>query len=178
MRRFQSAFTLLLSTVLLSACRLEPNPRPATLNVDSAARADIRATMDAYREAMLQNDARAIAAFYTADARLHEPDAPDIAGNTAIRDAMQHFFAQGNRITDVRVDSETVDVDGPVAWEMGTYEERIRAASGDDHVVRGRYMIRWRRGEEARWRIDRFMVNHLPPLDRDTAAADGHPGAR
>jgi uncharacterized protein (TIGR02246 family) len=167
-RHYTSA--LLLPLLLLAACRLEPNPRPTTLNVDSAARADIRSTMDGYREALLQNDARAVAAFFTVDARVHEPDAPDIVGSTGIREALQHFFAQGNRITDITIESESIDVDGPLAWDIGTYEESFRAAAGEDVTIRGRYVIRWRRGEEARWRIDRFMVNHLPPGDTARAA--------
>ena len=174
MRRFRSALRLLppmllpALVLLLSACRIEPNPRPQVLNVDSAARADIRGTMAAYREALLSNDARAIAAFYTADARLSEPAAPDRVGGREIHDDLAHFFAEGGRITDVVVESEEIHVDGPVAWELGTYREQFRTPAGADASVRGPYVIRWRRGEEARWRIDRFLLKQTPS---DSAAA-------
>jgi uncharacterized protein (TIGR02246 family) len=176
LRGFRSALTLLLpAAVLLPACRIEPNPRPETFNVDSAARADIRATMAAYRDALLDNDARAIAAFYTAEARRLEPDAPDLVGGSEIRDAMQQFFNAGGTITDVVTESEDIHVDGPVAFELGTFEERHRTGDGTESTTRGRYMIRWRRGAEARWRIDHLLLNHLPA--EPAVAADSVSGA-
>jgi uncharacterized protein (TIGR02246 family) len=172
LRRFRSAITLLPAIVLLSACRIEPNPRPEPLNVDSAARADIGAAMAAYRQALLQRDARAIASFYTADARFSHPDVPHRTGTGEIRQALEQFFAAGGAVTDVRVDSEELDIDGATAYELGAWEERAALPDGAERVVNGRYMIRWRRGAEARWRIDRFLLASAParpPLSPDSA---------
>jgi uncharacterized protein (TIGR02246 family) len=172
LRRFRSALTLLPAVILFAACRIEPNPRPAVMSPDSAARMDIRAAMDDYRQALLQGDARAVAEAFTPDARLSESDAADLVGSAAIREAMQSFFDNGGRITVIAMDSDGIDVDGAMAYEFGTYEERFQGMDGEG-VVRGRYTIRWRRGEQARWRIDRLLSNHLPPDESvpDPAAA-------
>jgi ketosteroid isomerase-like protein len=157
-------FPLVLS---LGACRVERNPIPEVLNVDSAARVDIRATMAAYRAALLENDARAVASHFTADAEVYEPGAGDVIGSGAVFESFDGFFGNGGAITDLELESESIHVDGGVAFELGRFAETSRTADAEQ-TVRGRYMIRWRRGEEARWRIDRFLMNHYP---QDTAVA-------
>jgi ketosteroid isomerase-like protein len=167
------ALGMLLPLVLsLAACRVERNPVAQTVNPDSASKVVIRATMVAYQAALLANNPRAIAAFYAPDGRLYEPDAPDIVGLSEVRSAMSDAFDSGRVLTDVTLEAEDIHVDGPVAFEMGTFEERFRTGNGGEEMVRrGRYVIRWRRGAEAQWRIDRFLRNHLP-ADSATLPAD------
>jgi uncharacterized protein (TIGR02246 family) len=170
--------------LVLAACRVDRNPVAETVNPDSASKVVIRATMEAYRAALLSNNPRAIAAFYAPDGRLYEPGAPDVVGFSEVRSAMSDVFDSGRVLTDVTVEAEDIHVDGPVAFEIGTFEERFRTRGEEEEMVRrGRYMIRWRRGAEAQWRIDRFLRNHLPSDSAvfstgDTAAAPGSTAAR
>jgi uncharacterized protein (TIGR02246 family) len=164
---------LFLTCLGLAACRVGQTPRPDVLNPDSAARADIEAVMAGYAAAMLRSDAAGMAAFFTPDARLSAPDADDLAGPRAIRDAMHAFFASGATVMEVDVETDVLHIDGPDAFEFGRYTESFRLPDGEEHTVQGRYSIQWRRGAEARWRIRRFLANHLPDADADadTAAA-------
>jgi ketosteroid isomerase-like protein len=180
------ALGMLLPLVLsLAACRVERNPVAQTVNPDSASKVIIRTTMDAYQAALLANNPRAIAAFYAPDGRLYEPDAPDVVGFSEVRSAMSDALDSGRVLTAVTLEAEDIHVDGPVAFEMGTFEERFRTGGGEDEMVRrGRYAIRWRRGAEAQWRIERFLRNHLPtdsaawPASDTAAAAPGSTAAR
>ncbi|CAN5893962.1 hypothetical protein BH23GEM9_BH23GEM9_35160 [soil metagenome] len=155
----------LLLTTMATACRIEPNPTPEILNVDSVARAQLRATMEAYRDARLRNDADAIASFYAAESRLSQPGEADLVGGAQVQDAMRDFHARGGAITHLVVDRDDLHVRDSLAFELGTFEERTRMG-GEERDVHGRYMIRWRRGPDSRWVIDRFLLNHMPP---DTA---------
>lgn len=159
-----AAIAVLTPLVLLcSACRVERNPVPETLNVDSASRADIRATLQAYRLARIAGDANLAASFFAPDARLYQPGAAEVRGSDAVEGAMAGFFAEGGVVTEVALHSEDLHVDGPLAFEFGTYEERFRLGEAGERSVRGHYAIRWRRAPEARWWIERFLLNGHPP---------------
>jgi ketosteroid isomerase-like protein len=159
---------LLPLVMLMPACRVGHNPRTDLAHADSAAAADIRATMSAYQDALLRGDARRIGTFFTPDARLSEPGVEDVVGPPGIQAYLRSFFDGGGSVTALTVDPEEIHVDGGVAFELGTFEERSRTGSEAEQTVRGRYVIRWQRGTEATWRIARFLLNHvaLP----DTAA--------
>ena len=157
---------LLTAALLLAACRVEPVQRPQRIDPREVARESISDVLDAYRDALLRSDADAVAATFTADAELYMPDTPDLVGVAAIRDAMNSLFAE-YAPTDVLVEREQVDVGDGVAHEMGRYDQSVRTADSMMLEMRGRYAIRWRRGPEAAWRIERMLINHYPP---DTAA--------
>lgn len=170
-RRTPSAVRLLLAlSVLLGGCRVERTPRPESIDVDAIARDVIRATFESYRQALLTGDARRAAAAFMPDARLSEPHAPDVVGPRAIAERLDGFFERGEFL-DLDVDRDTIDIAGGVAYDLGTYEETVRA-EGDEQTVRGRYVIRWRRGAEARWRIDRFLRSPYPTDGSGTAGDD------
>jgi uncharacterized protein (TIGR02246 family) len=174
-RRGLRAASISLTGLVLAACHVGQNPRPEVIDPDSASRADIRATLDAYTAALTAGNAHRIAAFFTPDARLAEPGMDDIEGANAIHAVKRSFYASGAVITDVEVNSEVVHVDGPDAFEFGSYSESVRIGGSAEQTVRGRYAIQWRRGPEARWRIRLFLINHLPAADTiaaDTIAAD------
>jgi ketosteroid isomerase-like protein len=151
---------------MLAACHVEPVQRAERVDPRQLARESISDVLDEYRDAQLRSDADAVAATFTADAELYMPDAPDLIGAAAIRDAMGSRFADYTP-TDMLLEREQVDVGDGVAHEIGRYEESLRAADSTMLEMRGRYAIRWRRGPEAAWRIERMLINHYPP---DTAA--------
>jgi ketosteroid isomerase-like protein len=147
--------------LLAGACRIQEVPRPERVTVGDLAREQIRATLDDYRAALIRGDADALAAFFTPDARMQEPGASDLVGAGSIRGARAESF-RDRTYGDLVLRRDSIHlVDGGFAYEMGEFTESFNAA-GADSTVHGRYAIRWRRGPEGRWLIERFMVNHVP----------------
>jgi uncharacterized protein (TIGR02246 family) len=167
--RARTALLLVPLALLLVGCKVGNNPRRDLADPDSAAAIDIRSTMLTYRDALLRGDPRRIAPLFAPDARVAKPDSPDLVGTPGIQAALRDFFAGGGTATDLSVDTEELHVDGPVAFELGTFEARYRLAEGGEQSLRGRYVIRWERGPEARWRMARLLFNHLPAVGAEHA---------
>lgn len=149
----------------LGACRIEPVQRAARVDPRELAREEISAALDDYRDALLRGDAAAIAATFTDDGQLYMPDTPDIVGSDAIRTALGEIFTSYTA-TDLLLEREQIDIADDVAFEIGRYEESLRAAADSATLeLRGRYAIRWRRGPDERWRIERMLTNYYPPAD-------------
>ena len=167
---------LTLAVVSTAACHVGQNPRPEVLNPDSAAQADIRGTMDALQAALLQRNDAIIPEFFTGDASLSEPGMGEVAGARGIRDAWRSYFSdEGGRLTNASIATDVLHIDGPDAFEFGTFSRTYgpgEAADSATHTVRGGYSVHWQRGPEARWRIRRFLLNHLPADEAGAVAGD------
>lgn len=155
-RRILRSSVLLLACVALSACHVGQNPRPDLISPDSAARADISVTRDAWLGALREGDPDIVSAFFTADARLSQPAAADIVGNDAILAARRSRRAAGNAGNEIRLEPEVVHVAGSNAFEFGDITETVADSAGE-HTLRGRYTIHWQRLPEAQWRIKRWL---------------------
>jgi ketosteroid isomerase-like protein len=156
-----NALLLLLLATSLPACRVGHNPREL-LVADSAAVVDIAQARRGYQDALLGGDPRRIGPFLTADTRLSGPDAPDIVGTAGVLTDRREFLDAGGSVTAISLDTEELHVDGGVAFELGTFEERRALPDGAEQTIHGRYLLRWQRGPEARWQISRFLFNLLP----------------
>jgi ketosteroid isomerase-like protein len=169
-QRARNALLLLLAATSLSACRVGHNPREL-LVADSAAIADIAHARRAYQDALLGGDPRRIGPFFTADARVSGPDAPDIVGSSGVLAERREFFDGGGAVTAVSLDTEELHVDGGVAFEIGTFQERRTLPNNGEEALQGRYMLRWQRGPEARWQIARFLFNLAPATEPADSSA-------
>lgn len=146
----------------LAACTIEEVPRPTRVDLNEVAQEEISAALDAYRNALLEGDAAAVAETFLPEGRLHQSDQPDLIGRDQIREAMRRMLADIS-ITDVLLGREQIDIaEGGIAHEFGTFEQTVQTAQQPPIIRRGRYAIRWQRDVEARWLIDRLMLNHLP----------------
>jgi uncharacterized protein (TIGR02246 family) len=159
---FNHAATLLcIGAVLLPACEIARTPLPQAMDPDSLARSEIRAVMDDYHDAVLAGDARRAASFFTSESRFYLHGEPDYVGGREIFNAFRSSFEE-SQLTSLTFDRRALDVArGGVAWEHGTFVETYRSGLEAERTVRGRYMVRWRRGAEAKWRMDTYMVNYL-----------------
>lgn len=158
------------AVLLLAGCRVERRERAAVVNTDSVARLEIRATSDRYRRALMAGNPAAAAAFFTDSARMEAPGLPRLEGVDAIRGMFRDAFGMA-RVEMSEMTPETMDFGPPgVAWEAGTYVERFRM-NGDSAgtQVEGAYALRWRRGVESTWQIDRMILWH-PPVSADSTA--------
>jgi ketosteroid isomerase-like protein len=167
-RRILRSSVPLLASALLAACHVGHTPRPDVINPDSAARADIEGVRNAYAAAIRAGDAERIAELFEADAqlsgsRLGGSGGREIAGAGAIHDAHVVAHRSGTAALEVDLEPESVHVAGTNAFEFGRLVERLPPAEegGDveESFFRARYVIHWRRGPEASWRIRRLLLS-------------------
>jgi uncharacterized protein (TIGR02246 family) len=158
---------VLLGVIGLAACRVQEVPRTGRVDPAEVAREEIGATRNAYRQALLDGNADAVAEVFTRDATLAEPDAPDVVGSTAIEAALRRLFAHAV-VTDLLMEPDRLDIGASgVAWEFGRFEETMQPAQQPPATLSGRYAIRWVRGSNGDWRIDQMLNNRYPA---DTSA--------
>lgn len=100
--------------------------------------------------AVVRGDARAAAAYYTADAVLLPPDGSVVRG----RPAVEAFWAagRGTTITDVETRTVAAGGAGEMAYLAGTYALTSRAGRGAPARVGGTFLLVFRREGDG-WRI-------------------------
>lgn len=118
-----------------------------------------------YEQALLRGDPAEVKGFWTEDARVLLPGL-DLQG-AAVAAFVDDFYGGGGAVTSVEFRTADRFVYGDAAYELGQYEETARAGSGDREEVRGNYFLRWERGEDGSWRIDRFVAG---PVDAPAAS--------
>lgn len=126
----------------------------ATPGPNDAARA-VRTLEAEFQRLANANDGAGLAeAFYTEDAQLLPPNAPQVNGKAAIRDFWKAFLAQG--VSDVVLETGNVISSGDLAYGVGKYGY---TASG----VRqnGKYVVVYRRQANGSYRAvaDSFNSN-------------------
>jgi uncharacterized protein (TIGR02246 family) len=128
----------------------------------TAVHREIAETWARYCDAFERSDAGAIAAHFTEDAVLMEPNRPDIRGRAGIGKYIEEIFARA-RVTCVENWTHDLWVHGDVAYEIGTSEETIRFEGAEPMDFPARYMVAWRREPDGSWLMHRLMVNSLRP---------------
>ena len=110
--------------------------------------------MAAFREAILSGEAdRAIGSF-TTDARLLEAGV-DLSGDQ-VGDYFREFFETG-RVLSFDIEAFDQFVHGDVAYELGQYDETVEV-EGEEATVQNYYFLRWEKGADGTWRIDRLVT--------------------
>jgi len=161
-----SSAVALAAIIVVGGCRIERTPRAGLPDPAGVARTQITAMLDNYEQALLSGESRRIASFFAPAARLYLPDTPDIFGRGEVDAAFAGLLAD-TAIVQLDMRSEDIDVVAEVAYQIGTFTQTLRTKDGDERAVAGRFVIRWVRGPETRWLIERMLVNHYP---RDSAA--------
>ena len=111
---------------------------------------DIATLRTAYVDAFNQKDAKALAAFYTADGILIQPDGNLIQGREALAKAMADSAPQWPHAV---IKSDTTRVYGSTAVDMGTWTEH--PTGGGERVAR--YVTMLRR-DMSGWKIAHVVV--------------------
>lgn len=156
--RIVSAAVVLACTAL-AACRIEPTPRVDGDDPANVARAEIELSLRNYEESLIDGDARRAAALFMPGAQLYLPETPGITGRGEIDRALAERMLD-ERIIDIDMQFESIDVAAGVASQFGTLQQRVRDAEGAEHDVNGRFAIRWVRAADSAWRIDRLLLNY------------------
>lgn len=144
---------LIIATVVSSGCAAEETD-PA--RADGEVRQELLQRIEEYERALLGDDPMAVKAFWTEDARVFVPGI-SLEGD-AMAAFVDEFYEGGGRVLSVDFQPREVFVHGEAAYELGRLEETARFGGGEPETVRENYFLRWRRGTDGSWRIDRFFA--------------------
>lgn len=142
-----------LAGAILSVACAEPADGPVDT---SAAEAGVDASLAAYRDALLAGDAETAVSYATADIRLQEPGMR--IGRDELTEFLTGLFEAGVKVLEFDVRRDDLFVHDGAAYEVGEYDETVRTADGGEQTVRGNFFIRWERGGEGVWRMDRVVT--------------------
>ena len=111
----------------------------------------IRDGIDQVLTGVNSGDAALAAAAFTDDAVMLTPDGSRIDGREPIQEVLQSIVDAG--ITYTRIDVTDLDVDGSMAWNVGTFEAQIPGENGTSSIEAGTYAVVWRKDADGAWRI-------------------------
>lgn len=113
-----------------------------------------------YERALLGGDPAEVKGFWTPDARVLLPGL-DLSGE-AVAAFVDDFYAAGATVISVEFHTGDLFVHEGAAYELGRYEETARMGPDAEPLsVDGNYFLRWERGEDGVWRIDRFVAGPI-----------------
>lgn len=116
-------------------------------------RAEIAAGNAEFARALVAGDPRAMAAVFSDDGEL-VPESQ--RGLVSGRAELEAYFArrlEARRYLDVVITTDHLGTSGDLAWETGTNRVTLQQGQGAPVTLAGRYLAVWRRGADARWRI-------------------------
>ena len=152
--QWRSTRSLVLVTGLFAAGACATAPRNF-LGATSAITAESSAFWDAHEEG---NSAK-LAGFFAEGGAYWPQGVRAINGREAIGAAAKGMFAV-LAVTDFKIESQDVQVHGPVAYELTTYSQVLTPKGGKPNPTRGRYLIVWKLGADDRWRVH-LLMNHF-----------------
>lgn len=150
MRR-RNPLSTLATGLVIAACA--PGDDAYVADTD-AVRQELTARMAAYKEAIMSGDAERSLDFWASDARVLEPGVD--MSREQFGEFVRDFFATG-RVVSLDIEAYDQFVHGAAAYEVGEYDETMEV-QGDQQTLRNYYFLRWERGDDGEWRIDRFVA--------------------
>jgi uncharacterized protein (TIGR02246 family) len=153
--RTVSAIAIAVTIAIVAGCGAGPVDHPAE-------EAAVRASIEQLIEAEHARDIGAIMAFWTEDAVLHPPGAPEIRGRAAIRAMYEEVF-DGDMLKDFSAEPLQVEVSmaGDIAYEIGT-NEAIFPTPGGDMRNPGKYLTVWKKVDD-QWLIAAISFSNNAP---------------
>jgi ketosteroid isomerase-like protein len=116
-----------------------------------------------FTKAVANQDAKALAAFYTDDTRLLPPGAPMVEGRNATRDWFQTMIDAGVKALDLN--SIAVESGGEMVVDVGTYRLTVQPPGAEAAVDEGKYIVVFKRqgGGDLKIAYDTFNSDFAPP---------------
>ena len=155
-RPIQYLLVLMLAVPFLVSCTTAPPPD--TSAEDSQA---INAAGAQWVDAFNRGDAAALAALYTEEATLLEPNSPLVVGRENIQAIFQGFF--DTSAMELHLTVIGLSVHGDMAHRFGKYMLTIQPEEGDAISDNGKYVEIWKR-ENGGWKMDVDIWNSSVPL--------------
>jgi len=126
-------------------------------------RASIVAANQQFIAAFNRGDAPAVAAMYSADARLLSPNSPMAEGSKAVQQFWQGAISAGLKM--VSLETLHVESQGNLAFEVGRYALTMPKSGGGTTTDAGKYVVVWER-EGGKWKIAADIWNSDAPAER------------
>ena len=154
------------AAAMAAALLLGPGCGKSKPTAIDAATTRIKLRTSQYAEALKVGMPAALAAFFTTDGELDEPNLAPIVGTAAIT---QFYAAISNtvQVAAVELAPLRLDIDNaaspPVAHQWGTVLE-VAAEPGKAPVtLTGRFVARWRLDRDGEWRLAQLLMQPAPP---------------
>ena len=126
-------------------------------------RAAIEANNKKFAAALGDKDAAAVAALYTAEARLLPPNAEMMEGAQAIQAFWQGGLDMG--IQKATLATVEVQVRGDIACEVGEYTLIIQPTADQTIKDKGKYVVVWKK-QDGSWKLDVDIWNTSLPAEQ------------
>ena len=126
--------------------------------------ASVRRTIDdnnaRYIAALKQGDAAALAAFYTSDGVVMNPNMPAWRGADGMRQGFAGFLTRF-AVIDAKLATQDVIITPWYAIERGTYQWTLhpKTGAGPDVSDNGKYLTVWELQDDGSWKISRDINN-------------------
>lgn len=141
-----AAGMLLTSSIVTAMARTPPSGGVAD---EPSVNAEVIKATDAYRTAVLAGDARSVAALYRDDAIELPPCRTPVKGRPAIEQRYRDLFDGRAPITAFTFAHIASAIEGDLAYDVGTYRQRMSLPSGEAIGAEGKYLVLLRRTEGA-----------------------------
>lgn len=159
MLKLARSMMLLAVVGLLAACQTEPAEQTGATEeiaaTDAATvRSEIEAINDRFEQALLAQDAAALATIYSEDAVAMPPGTPRVEGRAAIEAMFTDWFAQmaPSESFTLTTDQVVLAESGEVAYEIGTYQTSGTSPEGEPYESTGKYLGVWE-NVNGEWKI-------------------------
>jgi len=149
---------LMLAVTFLLSCTTASPPDTSVEDSRSIKTASIQ-----FADAFNQGDAASVAALYTLEAKLLQPNGPMIIGGESIQAMFQGWFDAG--VGDLQPTVIDLHVNGDMAYIVGKYSLTIQLQPEEGEAISdsGKYVEIWKR-ENGSWKIDVDIFNSSVPL--------------
>jgi uncharacterized protein (TIGR02246 family) len=141
-------FVLGLTGILLGCVGASPPENPAD------AEAAVEAALDAYVQAIRNNDIESLLGLWANDPVWIAAGAPTVRGRSAFDSVVRDNF-RAFRVADVTASVEETAIAGDLAYQIGSYSETLVSMDGEPQTIEGRFLFIWRRQADGSWRITR-----------------------
>jgi ketosteroid isomerase-like protein len=121
--------------------------------------AEILKNNEKFAAAYNKGDVVAIGAMYTEDAIAFPPGGDLVKGRAAIEVMWKDVQAAG--LTDLALQTLSVERDGSLAIEVGTATAKIKGAP-----QRIKYVVTWKRQSDGGWKLYRDIWNDMPGVTK------------
>ncbi|HXG37193.1 MAG TPA: DUF4440 domain-containing protein [Bacteroidota bacterium] len=147
----KSLTLLLVGLLFFSSCAPQKS-RP------TATREDIEKLASQFWAAHEKGDVESLATMVTEDVIVMVPNADDLRGRSAVKQAMSQMYA-AMKVTDFAIQTREIDICDSTAYELATYTENLNFAGKPPQPVRGRYLLVWKRQPNQSWLVHRNLFN-------------------
>jgi ketosteroid isomerase-like protein len=146
---------------LVAACNQPPPPAKAPPDTRAADEAAVRAASAEWAKVAAAKDLDKTLSYYAEDASMFPPNAAVVTGSEARRKAWTQLFSPAELAFSNKATKVEVAKSGDLAYEIGTFEEAFKDASGKPVNVVGKYVVVWKKQGDGQWKaiVDIFNTD-------------------